>query len=398
MSPYLQILRTPRVAPLAAAWLLSRLPAGINGLAILLFLRATTGSYATAGAVAGAAALGTGLGAPLLGRLVDRRGRVVVVPAAVVNALALLGLIALGRAGAATPVLLAVGLAAGLSSPPTAAMLRVLWPVLLRDRPHLVRSAFALDSVFIELVFISGPLLTGLLVAVATAEAALVVSAAASLVGSIAFVARLPGDAARPQPEPTGLGPLGALRSPGIRTLALASLPVGFAFGAVEVALPAFAEEEGARELAGVLVAVWSFGSLAGGLVYGARPRRSDLATVHLRIALVLPLLFLPILVAPSVALMALLVLPAGALIAPLIATRNELATVAAPPGARTEALTWPLTALLSGIALGAATAGALVDAASWEAPVVAAAVAALAGALVVGGRRTTLAPAPATA
>jgi hypothetical protein len=114
-----------------------------------------------------------------------------------------------------------------------------------------------------------------------------------------------------------------------------------------------------------VLVAVWSFGSLAGGLVYGARPRRSDLATVHLRIALVLPLLFLPILVAPSVALMALLVLPAGALIAPLIATRNELATVAAPPGARTEALTWPLTALLSGIALGAATAGALVDAAS---------------------------------
>jgi MFS family permease len=395
VSPYLEILRTPRVAPLAAAWLVSRLPAGINGLAILLFLRATTGSYATAGAVAGAAALGTGLGAPLLGRLVDRHGRVVVLPAAIVNALALLGLVALGRAGAPTPVLLAVGLSVGLSSPPTAAMLRVLWPSLLHGRPHLVRTAFALDSVFIEAVFVSGPLLTGLLVAVASAEVALLVSAAATLGGSIAFVARLPADAARPQTQDSGLGPLGALRSPGIRTLALASLPVGFAFGAVEVALPAFAEEEGARELAGVLVAVWSLGSLAGGLVFGARPRRAALAALHLRIALVLPLLFLPLLVAPSVALMAVLVLPAGAFIAPLIATRNELAAEAAPPGARTEALTWPLTALLSGIALGAGVAGALVDAASWEAPVVAAALAALIGAAVVAGRRTTLAPGP---
>jgi MFS family permease len=254
-----------------------------------------------------------------------------------------------------------------------------------------VSSAYALDSVFIELVFIAGPLATGLLVAFVSAEAALFVSAAATLAGSLAFVTRLPGDAARPATERSTLGLLGALRAPGIRTLALGSLPVGFALGALEVALPAFAEEEGARELAGPLIAIWSLGSLAGGLVYGARPRRTALPTLHLRIALVLPLTFLPVLAAPSVPLMALLSLPAGMLIAPLIATRNQLASQAAPPGARTEALTWPLTALLSGIAAGAAAAGALVEASGWQAAVLAAAGAALLGALVVAGRRGTL-------
>jgi len=90
---------------------------------------------------------------------------------------------------------------------------------------------------------------------------------------------------------------------------------------------------------------------------------------------------------------MALLVLPAGVLIAPLIATRNELAGRIAPDGARTEAYTWPLTALVAGIALGAAAAGALADATSWQVAVLAAVAGAALGAVVSAGRRATLAP-----
>ena len=93
---------------------------------------------------------------------------------------------------------------------------------------------------------------------------------------------------------------------------------------------------------------------------------------------------------------MALLVLPAGVLIAPLIATRNELAGRVAPAGAETEAYTWPLTAMVAGIALGAAAAGALADAASWQAAVLAGVGAAAAGAAIAAGRRATLAPATA--
>ena len=74
MSVYARILRHPRMAGLFAAALVARLPIGINGLAVVLFLREETGSFAVPGAVAGGLALGMGVGAPFMGRLVDRLG------------------------------------------------------------------------------------------------------------------------------------------------------------------------------------------------------------------------------------------------------------------------------------------------------------------------------------
>jgi predicted MFS family arabinose efflux permease len=273
-------------------------------------------------------------------------------------------------------------------------VLRARYPVLFAGRPELIQGAFALDSVLTETIFTVAPLLTALLVVLLDPAAALLVSAAAVLVGSVALVTALP-----PLPRTDAAqapGRLGALASPGIRTLVATMLPVGFAFGALEVALPAFADDEGAPELAGVLLALWSMGSLAGGLVYGARPRRRPLARVHLLIALWLPFTLVPLAAATSPVAMALLVLPAGALIAPLIATRNELAGRVAPAGAQTEAFTWPLTAMVAGIALGAAAAGALADGTGWQAAVLAAAGTAAAGAAISAGRRATLAPASA--
>ena len=70
---------------------------------------------------------------------------------------------------------------------------------------------------------------------------------------------------------------------------------------------------------------------------------------------------------ATSFAVMLLLVIPAGAFIAPLLATRNELIGRVAPPGARTEAYTWPVTAFVGGISLGSALAGLLVEGPGWQ-------------------------------
>jgi MFS family permease len=78
---------------------------------------------------------------------------------------------------------------------------------------------------------------------------------------------------------------------------------------------------------------------------------------------------------------------------APLIATRNELAGIVAVPGSETETFTWPLTALVSGVAVGAAVAGALADGFGWRAAVLAAAIAATLGAVVTMRRRATLQP-----
>ena len=82
----------PRFAVLIASTMLTRIPYAINGLAVILFLRAETGSFATAGLAAGGLALGAGIAAPLVGRLVDRRGAVLLMPVAVGHAAAIISL------------------------------------------------------------------------------------------------------------------------------------------------------------------------------------------------------------------------------------------------------------------------------------------------------------------
>jgi MFS family permease len=395
VSAYAAVLRAPHVAALIAATLLARFPIGINALAIVLYLRAERGSFAVAGAVAGALAAGSGVGAPVQGRMVDALGqRRVLVPLGIVHAAALGALVASTEAGAPVAVLVALGLLAGFAIPPTSSVLRSMWPDLLRERPELIQAAYALDSVLIELIFILGPLVTAVVATVLTPPAALAVSAASVVAGTVAFTALPPSRAMRPSPDRPRAGALGALGSPGVRTLVLTSVPAGIGIGICEVTLPAFSHAIGEAATAGILLAVWSLGSAVGGLVYGALPNRPPLDRVHLMVAALLPLGLLPMAAAPSVAVMALLVIPAGLFIAPLLATRNELVSWVAPDGARTEAFTWPVTAFVGGIAVGSALAGGIVEAASWRtAFLVAAAVAAVGTLLAVARRHTVTQP-----
>jgi MFS family permease len=397
MARYLTILRTPRVGVLIAATLMGRLPFAINALAVLLFVRDITGSFAGAGLVSGALALGSAVGAPLQGRLVDRRGEGMLMTLACVHAGSLLAIWSLGEAGVGIAFLTALALIAGAAFPPTGSVLRSRWPKLLGDRPDVIRSAYAFDSVMIETAFVAGPLLTALGVALFGPEAMLGLSAGLMLVGTALFVAALPAIYTPPRDE-RARGLWGALSSPGIRTVALASFPVGFCFGTIEVGLPAFSEAHGSDELAGVLLAIWSAGSLLGGLLYGARPPRSPLLDVHTRLAILLPLACVPLITSGSPLAMAVLVALAGAPVAPLIASRNELVSSIAPRGAQTEAFTWPLTALVAGLSVGVAAAGLLVDASGWETAILVGALTAGIGALLVVGRRETLVPAPAPA
>jgi predicted MFS family arabinose efflux permease len=379
---YAEVLRVPHVAALIAATLLARFPIGINALAVILYLREQTGSFAVAGVVAGSLAAGSGVGAPVQGRLVDRFGqRRVLPPLALVHAAAL-GLL---------------GLLAGVAIPPTSSVLRSMWPTLLADRPHLLQPAYALDSVLIELIFILGPLLTGLLTALVAPQVALIVSAVSVIAGTLLFTALPPSREWRPEHDAPSAGPWGALGSPGVRSMVLISLPAGIGVGICEIAIPAFSDAIGSKELAGVLLAVWSAGSAAGGLIYGSLARRPPLERVHQAVAILLALALLPMAAASSFAVMLLLVIPAGAFIAPLLATRNELIGRVAPPGARTEAYTWPVTAFVGGISLGSALAGLLVEGPGHStAFVVAAAFAGLGALLVFVRRRTFVTAVPA--
>jgi MFS family permease len=305
----------------------------------------------------------------------------------------MLGLLVLGgKADAATVALVVAGVISGATVPPTSSVQRTLWPDLLGDRHDLRQAAFALDSVGIELLFVTGPLLTGVLAAVASPELALAVSAAAVLAGTAAFVVHpvVRHHIVGSEPGPRRLA--GALRSPGVLTLALTSVPPGIGLGMCEVAIPGFAYDQGAAQKAGLILAVWSLASAIGGVVYGAIPR-PPLQRVHIAVTIALPLAMLPLAAAPNLAVIALLVIPAGVFIAPLLATRNELIGWVAPPDARTEAYTWPQTAFVGGIAVGSALAGGIVEASGASSAFIVAAAVAAFGAVIAIARRRSVAP-----
>lgn len=390
---YARVLRAPHARALLLAELPARLPIGINGLAIVLFCREHTGSYAAAGAVAAGFGAAVGLTSPLIGRLIDRRGLArVVVPFSIVHAAAMAGLVACGLSGAPVGVLFALALAAGAFIPPLGSISRSMWPRILADEdPGLLSTALAMEGVLIELIFVTGPLLTAALAALVDPAAALVLSPILLLVGLVAFLAQPPVRAWVVHADAHAHGPWGALRSPGIRTLILTTAPMGFCFGAVEVTLPAFSEDQGWRSLAGVLVAVWSAGSAVGGLLYGARAWTGVAGRRYARFAALLPLGYLPLALAPSMVVMGLLALIAGLCIAPTLTAANQIAGDVAPPGAETEAYTWPIASLVVGLAAGNWCAGAIVEGIDWQAAFLASAAGAGLSALLATARWRTL-------
>jgi MFS family permease len=135
-----------------------------------------------------------------------------------------------------------------------------------------------------------------------------------------------------------------------------------------------------------------------GGIAYGARAATLPLSRTYVRLALVLPLTFLPLAATPSVWVMPALCLVAGVAIAPLMASTNQLVGDVAPAGALTEAFTWPITALVIGLSAGNAVAGVLVEVADWRVSFLVGAAIATIGSALAFSRRGTLRPAAAPA
>src|SRR3954452_1927686 len=354
------------------------MPIGIDSLGMVLFVRAETGSFARAGLVAAAFGLAIGLSAPALGRLIDYHAHArVMLPLAALHAASLGALVALGLAGAGrggrglagapTGALVACSFAAGITSPPVGSVVRPLLAGLLSHEPDLLPTAYALDGIAIEIVFVTGPLLTAAIVVLASPAVALLVACGFVILGTIVLVTTPASRAWRSDARQHERHLLGALASPGVRTIVAATAPVGFALGATEVTMTAFAADHGSRAAAGALMAAWAAGSGVGGLTYGGREHASAPGPCWVRLAAVFPLCSLPLLLAPSILAMVPLALIAGLCLAPYMAAANQLVGDVAPPGAVTEAFAWPITAIGLGAAGGSAVAGAVAQSWGWR-------------------------------
>jgi MFS family permease len=375
---YRAFLALPGASRLLLSSLLARLPLGMSSLAVLLLVRQRTGSFASAGIAVGAFTLTGAAAAPVQGALVDRYGgRLVLLPCAIAHGAWLSALVIAADAGGATAELAVFAGIAGACGPPIEACSRVMWPVLAPE-PELLEAAYQLDATSQEVIWTLGPLLVAAAVLLGSPGAAVLLSVAIVVVGTAVFVT----GPLRPGSRGRARGPLrrSPLRSPGLRVLLAATLLMGLGIGAVEIGLPALAVRSGSRGATGLLLALWSVGSMLGGLAYGARTWSSPVAVRYPALLLFVAVATAPLILASSLAAAIPLSALAGVGYAPMLACEYALVGALAPSEMATEAYTWTSAALVAGLAGGAAVAGAVVQSSG------------VAGAFVLGSVSTGLA------
>ena len=357
LRPYLEVLRTPGARGFVLAAAVGRLPMSMLALGVVFLVEEATGSYGTAGAVTAVTGGTQALCGPLIGRLVDRLGqRAALVPAVLVHVTGVLSLVAVAESTAPDWVLFPVGALTGASMPLFTSMVRARWSHLLGASPGGLQSAFALESVVDEVVYIVGPVLIAVLATTVSPAAALSVTVVFTASGGLALAAQRGTEP--PRRMDTGERHPSAVRLPALRVVVGSFVALGVVFGTVEVALVAFADARDVPVAAGLLVAVLSVASMAAGLAYGAvqwgRPvdLRLRLSVAGLAGSSVLLAL------APGIATMALACVAAGVTFAPTMISGFALVQARVGAGTLTEALAWLTSSVNVGAAGGAAAAG----------------------------------------
>lgn len=348
---YRELLRTPGVGRIIAAQLTARFPNGMTSLAILLHVEALTGSYGAAGLVLAATSIGQAISGPVTSRWMGAWGmRRVLVLTASVCAAALLGL---AFAPPVLPLLIALGAVAGLSTPPVQSAVRTIYPKLVSAK-HLT-PLFSLDASLQEIIWILAPvLITFVSTQIGTVPGLIVV--VAILVGGGAWFIFSPEVGRVRIPRSRRRFGKVLARPPVLLATVVGFLLIG-ACSAVEVGVVATFGHGGVE--AGLVLAVFSLGSLAGGLVSGRIPigrwamvRRLVIVTAGLLLTMV----------SLNVWWIGGSLLLAGIGVAPALAVLFAMTTASVKFSDTAEAFGWVGTGQLIGAAAGSAIAGFLID------------------------------------
>ena len=400
LRAYREVLREPQLRRLIAVAMVARIPNSAAALVLTLHVVQTLHrSYAEAGIVATAATVGMAFGSPWRGRLVDRVGLRRAVWPSVVAELVIWPLAGVVPYAALIP-LVVVG---GLLALPIFTVVRKSISVLVPAGQQ--RSAYALDSIATELVFMVGPAV-GVAVAthVGTAPVLAAIGVAVSGAGIVLLVFDPPtradqvmpsaspsadavspsadavspsADAVSPSASPaspsTEAGPPSARRlswlTPTVAAVLAASSGATIVLVGTDLAILAHLRANDQVGSLGIVYFAWCLGSVVGGLAYGARHR----ATSSMLLLLALGALTVPLGLAHSVVGLTLLAFVAGIPCAPVMtATAEEIARMV-PETRRGEAMGWQGTAFTVGSAIGSPLLGLVIDrAAPWAAFVVA--------------------------
>ncbi|GAB3614142.1 MFS transporter [Humibacter ginsengisoli] len=352
MSAYSDLLKTPGVGRIIAAQLTARFPSGMLSLALLTHIERVHHTYGAAGLVLAAASIGQAVAGPLTSRLMGRVGMRPVLIATTTVCAATITLIAL--VVMPIPVTMAVALVGGLATPPVQPAVRTIYPKLVNSR--LLTPLFSLDASAQEIIWIAGPVVITFIATQISTTIGLLVCAAVMLAGGAWFVASPELGRVRIPRSKRRFGAV--LRRP---TVMLATI-VGFLLvgscAAIEAGVIANFGDKGPE--AGIVLAIWSLGSLAGGFALGAVPIGPW--ALARRMLIVFVGVVLASLWITNIWWLAALLVIAGAGIAPALAVIFAIVSSSVKFSDTAEAYGWVGTGQLIGAALGSAVAGFLID------------------------------------
>lgn len=409
LSVYRDVLQIPKAPSIYLLGFLARFPFSATGLVLTLHTVMSLGqNYMMAGFVVTSSTLGAAISAPWRGRLMDTKGlKRTLIPPIIVN-------LVFWAIAPFLPfaILLPAVFVAGLFSIPVFSIVRtslsVVTPATMR------KSAFALDSVITEFVFMLGPAAGTLLVFTWGSHIAMWVIGAAVVIAGIGLMIVDPplssDDIVLPAriPEPLEVAETGLERSPAAvaeriayentqtgqmmaltqadlsgsdsesaraldeaRSLArkqLLSLGgiailIATAVGSIilvagDLGIVALMEGLGHKDFIGPVIAIWCLGSAIGGLAYGAMS--SDIHPLWVLFGL--SIVTMPIALVSNLPTAFILCFISGLGIAPSIASTGEAISRRVPEIARGEAMGWHGSAMTIGSSLGSPLVGIIID------------------------------------
>ncbi len=361
LDSYRQILSRPGTALFSVTGLFARLPISMVGLGIVLLVQGKSGSYGVAGAVAAAYMITNAILAILQGRLLDNLGQArVLSSASAIFGVTMVLLIWSVQADWPIGTAYAFAALAGGSLPQIGSCVRARWSYVL-SAPAQVQTAYALEAVVDEAVFILGPILVTVLATGIDPVAGLATAVVAGVAGSLAFSAQ-PATEPPPHRHDRSVGARPVMPWRTIIPLAVVCAALGVLFGAAEVTTVAFGEENGSKAYAGPLLALWALGSLVAGVITGlVHWKRGPAVRVRWG-ALGMACAMAPLSLIGSVPLMGLMLVLGGFAIAPTLVATLSLTEQAAPRSRLTEGMAIMQTGLVAGVAPGATVSGFVVD------------------------------------
>ncbi|MFF0849476.1 MFS transporter [Streptomyces sp. NPDC003280] len=352
---YRGLFTRPGTLAFTAGNLVARLPMGMFSVSAVVMIAGARGSYALAGAVTAVGLAATGVAGPWIARLVDRHGQArIAVPATLTAVLGNLALLLCVRYDAPDWTLFAA-YAATAATPNIGGLSRARWAHLLCEDSAALHTANSFEQAADELCFMLGPVLASFLTGTFFPEAGTLTGAVLLLAGMLLFTAQR---ATEPPPQARSKA-RSPLRSPGIPALLACFVATGMVFGSMEVVTIAYADAQGHRAAAGLVLALQAAGSCAAGLLYGAlKPAGLGLPRCLLAMAVLMTLPWLAATTTGSLVVLGGALLVAGMATAPTMVTAMTLVQSRTPAGRLNEGMSLVVTGLLTGIACGSATGG----------------------------------------